>query len=714
MRSVSTAAALTPLLLLGCPDDPSGLSRVDGQVQLEPRQVDLQDVPVGVTASASFTLRNIGGQRFDLREVRVAGDVIFVPGNGEPGTLAPGAERVVTVSARPDAATPYGARLVFDTSLGQVSAEIRLNGVAPPDCDDGNVCTEDRFDPETNRCVTEFSDGVACQSADLCIIDSVCAQGVCIGRSKVCDDDSPCTQDYCRQSDGACVFDLDEDACDDGNPCTADGCGVDGCFHEPLLAGTECDDGDPCSTADACFAGQCTGAALADGLPCDDGDSCTVNTACDGGQCVGENIVDLAQEGEVVFEVGLRNWEPNAFLHRREVSLTDEGILVGLDHLSLPNGGLNHEIFAYEQCGSEAFTYRYQPRGTNSVVRYVRRALQVTPAGEIDVIVGVRQLPDNGFEPQTTRFRLGSDGEELEAPTGPSPGGETGWSLTPDGSLLFGVILPTAGVGGLAQDTFSMIRLDRDGVRLWQNDRATSDWAEFLGVAGPRVLFWSAGRFGALDFATGALVWSRQTEFIPKEMALSTTLNLGVARAGDQLIAVELLDGEELFRFPDPFDPSYVARTDPVIASDGRILLMMERRDELTGLPSTLEWVELDARGQVQSATPLPYRFPPRAEDARHEDFFDDPYPTVADDGVTYVGYGDRFWAIDPGGGIRWTLTDVVNGFSGTVPLLRDDGILWISRGSRSVVGVKTNGGRMDTQAWSSFRNDARRTNYTP
>ena len=88
---------------------------------------------------------------------------------------------------------------------------------------------------------------------------------------------------------------------------------------------------------------------------------------------------------------------------------------------------------------------------------------------------------------------------------------------------------------------------------------------------------------------------------------------------------------------------------------------------------------------------------------------------TVADDGVAYVGFGDAFWAIDPGGSVRWTLTSTIeNTYTGSVPLLRDDGILIINRGSRDIIGVRTNGGQMTDAGWPSFRHDGARTNFTP
>jgi hypothetical protein len=219
--------------------------------------------------------------------------------------------------------------------------------------------------------------------------------------------------------------------------------------------------------------------------------------------------------------------------------------------------------------------------------------------------------------------------------------------------------------------------------------------------------------------------------FIADEMALSTALNLGVARVGvmadfgialpTQLVGVEILEGRQVFQFPPVEDKAYIPRTDPVIAADGRIILLMQRTSFAEGVPTPLglDFVELDAAGNVLHTTPLPYVFPSENGmswgDTRSRDYGDDPFPTVADDGVTYVGYGDRFWAIDPGGRIRWTLTSTMpDAFTATVPLLRDDGVLLIHEGSRKLLGVRTNGARMSQSGWASFRHDNRRTKYTP
>ncbi len=735
-RTRAARWALIAGLLGACQDDPIGFSELRGELVLSPTDADFGEVPLQVEERQTFTLANEGTGSLRVETIAIdSGDAVeglTLSGAGifrvesfeGAEVLPPGGAREFVVVGQPTEELSYRSRVVVRTDAGdEVSAILRLLGVPQPPCDDDNPCTENRFDPESNQCVVAFADGTSCQPADRCIINGVCARGVCRGESKVCEDDDVCTRDVCRQSDGQCVFLEDTSRCDDDNPCTVDSCGPDGCIHEPILNGEPCDDGNECTVNDACFGGSCLGADLADGAACDDGDSCTVNTSCVGGSCVGDDVVEIADEGEVVFNFVLPSAGfQRAFLHRREMSLSNDGVLVGLDHRTEPGGSFQHVVFGMKQCGTSAFEYRYRPPDPNALVRYVRRALQIDTKGHIQVIVGVRQLPENGYRPETTSFELKPDGTLCLPEEGDvcrrgrrikAPGGETGWSLTPDGSQLSGVVVNPNDSTDPSRDVFTILREDRDGNILWQHNRLTRNWAELLGVAGPRVLFWSSGRFGALDFATGAQVWSRQTPFIPKEMALSTELDLGLARTGQQVIAVQLLSGDEIFRFPDPIDERYAPRTDPVISSDGRILLMMERYDP-SGQPVGLEWVELTLEGEVASSTPLPYQHPADPTLARHEDFFDDPYPTVADDGITYVGYGDSFWALNPGGGIRWTLTSTTNGFTGTVPLLRDDGVLLLSTTSREIVGVKTNGAAMDTEAWSSFRNDTRRTNYTP
>jgi hypothetical protein len=389
-----------------------------------------------------------------------------------------------------------------------------------------------------------------------------------------------------------------------------------------------------------------------------------------------------------------------------------------MDHLDLgePAPGLAHVIFAFEQCGTPVYEFTYRPPDSHVYVRYVAREMQLDPNNAIRIVVGVRNIEENGFGLLTTTYLLDADAS-VRSSNIQATGAELGRSLLNDGSHIFGILWPTNDEippDGNPEQNLILSRTDVSGALLWKHERAADHWAHFLGVAGPRVLFWARGRFGALDYNTGATVWSEPTLFVSDEMALHTGLNLGIIRAEGQIHAVEILEGHPVFDYPEVTSSTYFPITDPVISSDGRVLFMMVRWDDQNQVGLGLDWVELNAQGDVVRATPLPYAFPPDFGSTRHEDH-DDPYPTVADDGVAYVGYGDQFWAIEPDGNIRWTVTSTVeNAFTGSVPLLREDGILLINEQSRRVIGIKTNGGKMSETGWSSFRHDGRRTKFTP
>lgn len=712
----------------GCSE--TELSLVQGALRIDPNEVNAGPVPKLGSKALSITLANIGLQPINITSLATSNR----SGSSESGlefsdalvSIPPEQSIELVITIRPED-LPLGLteRIVrvgyTDPELSEQSITLRFDVV---ECDDENACTTDELDPISGECIFTFNDGASCDARDLCIVDGQCNQGVCLGEPKNCGDNNPCTRDLCNQADGTCFYESDSSVCNDQNPCTEDTCSLEGCSYTQLTSGTPCDDGDECTIDEVCLLGECQGSALADGVVCNDQNSCTVNDACLAGACTGENLIEQAEVGDVVFRFPLRTW-PQAFLHRREVSLGPSGTLYGLDHLSLDEG-LAHVAFSVEQCGTPGYEFEYVPPDAATQVSFVRRAIQIDQNDNLRLVVGVRQLPGDGYRPQTTTYRLRSNGEIIGEPDIQRLGGETGRALLPDGSQVYGVVFPIT-EGGLDPDTYFqnlvIVREDINGAILWRHDRTSGPWAEFLGVAGPRVLFWSDGRFGALDFNTGATAWTRATNFTSDEMALSTLLNIGVIRtrplnqmrSGGQLIAVEILEGRPVFEFPPEPDDLYFPRTEPVIYAEGTIgVLMQTNLDQQT--PSWLTWVELTERGEVIRETTLPYTFPVEFASTRHRDI-DDPFPTVADDGTVYIGYGNQLFAIAPdGGGLSWTITSTLsdNAFTGSVPLLRDDGVLLINEASRQIIGVKTNGGKISESGWPAFRHDGRRTNFTP
>src|SRR5207244_4134628 len=116
-------------------------------------------------------------------------------------------------------------------------------GGAPPNCDDGNVCTTDGCNPATG--CTHTNNSNPCGDGNACTTNDTCSGGTCVGGAPP--------------------------NCDDGNVCTTDGCNpAAGCTHtnnpNPCLVGTAC------TTNDTCSGGTCVGGAPPN---CDDGNVCT-------------------------------------------------------------------------------------------------------------------------------------------------------------------------------------------------------------------------------------------------------------------------------------------------------------------------------------------------------------------------------------------------------------------------------------------------------
>ena len=168
----------------------------------------------------------------------------------------------------------------------------------PPDCDDGNGCTDDWCDGGCQHA----NNTDACDDESKCTESDTCVNGVCGGTPIVCNDGDGCTTDTCNPLTG-CVFtpvtdcECDEDTdcidtdvcngvercagntcvggtpldCDDGNECTDDWCDG-GCQHANNT--DACDDESKCTESDTCANGYCTGTPIT----CNDGDGCTTDT----------------------------------------------------------------------------------------------------------------------------------------------------------------------------------------------------------------------------------------------------------------------------------------------------------------------------------------------------------------------------------------------------------------------------------------------------
>lgn len=127
-------------------------------------------------------------------------------------------------------------------------------GGAPPDCDDGNVCTDDSCGPATG-CVNT-NNTAPCDDGNACTTSDTCSAGACVGGTPPnCGDGDVCTVDSCDSVAG-CVNTVFMPCCGNGICEFDESCGncQDDCSE--CLSNGECDDGDPC-TVDICCDGCC-------------------------------------------------------------------------------------------------------------------------------------------------------------------------------------------------------------------------------------------------------------------------------------------------------------------------------------------------------------------------------------------------------------------------------------------------------------------------
>ncbi len=152
-------------------------------------------------------------------------------------------------------------------------------------CDDGNECTTEICDEETDGCTFEnVGNGTACDDGQFCTLGDVCTDGACAGPTpRDCDDDNVCTKDSCNEGTDECKYSPDNNngPCDDGSFCTVDdACHMGACEG----AARDCADQNGC-TDDSCNESTDTCDNLSNSAPCDDGNFCTTNDTCGGGTC---------------------------------------------------------------------------------------------------------------------------------------------------------------------------------------------------------------------------------------------------------------------------------------------------------------------------------------------------------------------------------------------------------------------------------------------
>ncbi|MFO0727203.1 MAG: hypothetical protein U1E65_25720 [Myxococcota bacterium] len=336
---VRYAYLLPALTLAACSCEGTSVGQNQSRLVSDLALIDFGRVFIGSERTITATLTVEGDVPVTFR-AELSGDASGILAGPAAGRLPPGRPLHFDVTFRPNRVGPIEAQVDIDSDAAlsaTIAIALRGIGVQPPDCEDGNGCTLDTFDPSTGRC-THMAQAVACNDFSACTQNDTCVDGVCLGASMSCDDTNPCTDDFCDPASG-CVHEATQD-CDDHNPCTADSCDlVSGCHHEALMDGTPCDDGKLCTTADICVAGQCAGINIPDGFPCDDNDPCSLHDQCVMGNCK-DPTYDPPALGELAFTTTVGALAPDAPANPI------------IDGLGVTYAGLWDGMAAVDQCGN--------------------------------------------------------------------------------------------------------------------------------------------------------------------------------------------------------------------------------------------------------------------------------------------------------------------------------------------------------------------------
>ena len=171
---------------------------------------------------------------------------------------------------------------------------------ADKDCsplEEGNPCRHAWCDldslPEPGECVVEDrEDGTECDDGNFCVVDEICASGICEGSAYQCPG-KQCAKATCDDDLDDCTYTGDPgqvgDDCDDNDVCTVD---------TVCTAAGECGNGDPTTPEECkdellddnpCMLGICDPVDGCHLTAAEDGMECPLNNAtaqCLGGQCV--------------------------------------------------------------------------------------------------------------------------------------------------------------------------------------------------------------------------------------------------------------------------------------------------------------------------------------------------------------------------------------------------------------------------------------------
>jgi len=230
-------------------------------------------------------------------------------------------------------------------------------GLTILECDDSNSCTYDTCDPDSG-CVHTPQD-LPCSDGDQCTVIDSCVQGECVGVGEPdCEDGNLCTDDSCTPGEG-CVNAPNTLPCDDGSECTTnDTCGAGACVGGPA---PDCDDNDVC-TDDSCDPDVGCGNVVntdfnTDELNCGEcGNICPEFTVCLGGDCLLVAGQPCGGDGECLSNYCRLDWDDDGMFCAQD-AVSCVYALQGLSASQVsPGGKMCGASTAHRTCNSGVWT----------------------------------------------------------------------------------------------------------------------------------------------------------------------------------------------------------------------------------------------------------------------------------------------------------------------------------------------------------------------
>ena len=275
------------LALAGCRCSGSGLQQARSAVSVIPATLDFGNVYVQATPTRGVTALN-SGDAPDTLTWSWIGDG-GGPFSSDAGalSLAPGASLQIPFTFAPTQPGPASAAITFAWSEGSAGVTLTGNALAWPPCNAQGPCASAAFDPQTGICSQQpVADGTACDAGEVCLVNTVCVSGECLGELNSCDAGDACSLSYCVPGEG-CHTQDESAKCQGSDPCRIYSCDPKtGCQSSAAPDGTPCSSKESCQTATICVAGACIGTAVPSGTPCALWWApCVTDATCKGGSC---------------------------------------------------------------------------------------------------------------------------------------------------------------------------------------------------------------------------------------------------------------------------------------------------------------------------------------------------------------------------------------------------------------------------------------------